>query len=96
LRSVPTMTGYWLRAAGLLARRPRLWPTAAIQAGRLVPPRWWRHAPFLPLPSRRYVRFRLRTQYGATGEPEPGDVVTYLEWCRQMAHTHRRERSSRR
>ena len=90
------MRAYWLRATGLVARRPRLWPTAARQAGRLVPPAWWRRAPFLPLPSRDYVRFRLRTQYGAAGDPDPGDVVTYLEWCRQMAHTHRRARSSRR
>ncbi|MGH9032584.1 MAG: hypothetical protein ACRDZV_10700 [Acidimicrobiia bacterium] len=90
------MRGYWLRAAGRVARRPGLWPTAAIQARRIVPPRWWRRAPFLPVPPRQYVRFRLRTQYGPTGEPEPGDVVTYLEWCREMAHTQRRERSAHR
>ena len=90
------MRSFWLRAAARIARRPGLWPTAAIQTGRLVPPGWWRRAPFLPLPSREYVRFRLRTQYGATGEPAPGDVVTYLEWCRQMARTQHRGRSSRR
>jgi hypothetical protein len=81
-------------------RRPGLWSTAATQARRLVPPGWWRRAPFLPLPSRTYVRFRLRTQYGQTGEPDPGDVVTYLEWCRQMARmrgrTHHRRIGERR
>jgi hypothetical protein len=85
-----------MRAAGLVAGRPGLWATAATQARRLVPHRWWRHAPFLPLPSRRYVRYRLRTQYGAAGAPDPSDVVTYLEWCREMARTQRRERSAHR
>lgn len=78
-----------------MARRPRLWATAAAQSRRLVAPRWWRRVPFLPLPSRDYVRFRLRTQYGGD-EPEPADVVTYLEWCREMARTQRRGRSVRR
>ncbi|HEX6310035.1 MAG TPA: hypothetical protein VF152_00245 [Acidimicrobiia bacterium] len=90
------MRSYWLGALGRLTRRPRLWPTAAVQARRLVPPGWWRRAPFLPLPARDYVRFRLRTQYGAAGTPEPADVVTYLEWCRQMSRTQHRARRARR
>lgn len=40
--------------------------------------------PFLPLPDRGYLRFRVETQYGADGTPDPRDVVTYLEWCRNM------------
>jgi hypothetical protein len=44
---------------------------------------WWRRPPFLPVPNRDYLRFRLQTQYGDPDrEPEPGDLVTYLEWCR--------------
>jgi hypothetical protein len=80
----------------MVAARPRLWPAAVVQARRFVPPRWWRRPPFLPLPAPEYVRFRLRTQYGATGEPDPGDVVTYLEWCRQMARNRRRLRQAHR
>ena len=63
--------------------RPNLWFTAVRQIFVLAAPGWWRRAPFLPLPDPAYLRFRLVTAYGdATREPEPGDVVTYLHWCR--------------
>jgi hypothetical protein len=66
-----------------LARRPRLWATAVAQLTRLAAPGWWRRPPFLPLPDGGYLRFRMITAYGdATHEPEPDDLVTYLEWCR--------------
>jgi hypothetical protein len=67
------------QAATALARRPGLWLTAL----RLAPPGWWRRRPFLPVPDATYLAFRLQTMYGDPGhQPEPGDVVTYLEWCR--------------
>ncbi|HZP29416.1 MAG TPA: hypothetical protein VFC99_10725 [Acidimicrobiia bacterium] len=44
---------------------PELWPTALRQAARLAPAGWWRRPPFLPLPDREYLRFRLETQYGS-------------------------------
>jgi hypothetical protein len=74
--------GFWARAGAALAREPALWPTAFGQAGRLARPGWWRRAPFLPVPDAEYVRFRLDTQYGAAGAPDPEDLVTYLRWCR--------------
>lgn len=43
---------------------------------------WWHRPPFLPLPERSYLAFRLETQYGAAGAPARGDLVAYLEWCR--------------
>lgn len=62
---------------------PTLWPTAVRQAARLAPAGWWRHAPFLPVPSKDYVAFRMLTQYGDTQHPvEPADVLNYLRWCR--------------
>lgn len=50
----------------------------------LARPGWWRRRPFLPLPDRDYLRFRLQTAYGGdgSGAPEPGDVIAYLHWCR--------------
>jgi hypothetical protein len=75
-----------------VARRPGLWATAARQAGRLARPRWWGRPPFLPVPDRAYVRFRLETQYGGDPDPEPQDVITYLEWCRQMTRLRRSTR----
>jgi hypothetical protein len=71
-----------------------LWPTAARQATRLARPQWWRRAPFLPLPSTDYLRFRFETQYGSAPgtRPDPRDLVTYLEWCRNMEVAHRERR----
>ena len=63
---------------------PRLWPTALRQAGRLARPGWWARPPFLPVPDADYLRFRFETQYGPDGRPDPHDLVTYLEWCREM------------
>ena len=34
-------------------------------------------------PDPDYLRFRFETQYGDTGRPDPHDLVTYLEWCRE-------------
>ncbi len=64
--------------------RPTLWSTAVTQMLRLATPGWWRHTPFLPLPSPDYLRFRLVTMYGGTGdgEPEVADLIAYLQWCR--------------
>ncbi len=70
--------------AAALARRPDLWPAAARQAWRLVPRRWWCSPPFLPVPDKGWLRFRLETQYGGDGRGpvDPADVVAFLEWCR--------------
>ena len=72
--------------AGLvaLARRPALWPTAAVLARRFCPNDWWRHWPPLPLPSVGYLRFRLQTMYGDDGSHlAAGDFIQWLEWCRR-------------
>jgi hypothetical protein len=72
-----------LRILGVVLARPSLWPTALRQGWRVVPDRWWARAPYLPVPSRPYVAFRLQTQYGdISHRPEPDDVVNYLRWCR--------------
>ena len=79
-----------LRVGAAVARRPVLWPTALRQARRTARPRWWRHAPFVPLPAADYLGFRMVTQYGETDRPPvPGDVVDYLEWCREWERSLR-------
>lgn len=86
-----------LRAGLAVGRRPGLWPTAVRQTGVLAAPGWWRRAPFLPLPSAGYLRFRLQTAYGGAGPwpIEPDDVVSYLRWCRDtrrhLRHLRRQE-----
>jgi len=74
----------WLRVAIAVGRRPGLWRTALRQMRRTAAPGWYRRAPFLPVPSGDYLRFRLITQYGDPNHrPAPADVVNYLAWCRQ-------------
>ena len=76
----------WASSAAAVAARPRLWPTAAAQVRRLAPRRWWARRPFLPVPDRAWLRFRMETQYGdPSHRPEPDDVVTWLEWARTTA-----------
>lgn len=68
------------QSALALIKRPDLWPSAV----RLVPRRWWRRWPPLPVPPADYRRFRTETMYGPGGRLEARDLVRYLEWCRAM------------
>jgi hypothetical protein len=82
---MPTRARSWVRAGLAVAARPSLWRSALRQAVRLARPRWWRRPPFLPVPDRSYVGFRLETQYGAAdARPTADDVVAYLRWCRAL------------
>ena len=64
-------------------RRPTLWPTATKLIFRLIPRRWWARAPFLPVPNRGYMRFRVLTQYGDQDHVlEVADVLKYLYWLK--------------
>lgn len=79
-----------VRIAAAVARRPDLWATAISQARRLIPPRWWRTAPFLPVPSGAYLEMRLVTQYGRSDHPvDVRDVLHYLTWCRSWSRALR-------
>jgi hypothetical protein len=74
-----------IRAAAAVMRRPRLWATAVRQIHRTAAPGWWRRPPFVPIPSRGYLDFRLVTQYGETSRQlDAHDVVNYLSWCRDF------------
>jgi hypothetical protein len=43
---------------------------------------WWRRPPFLPLPDREYVRWRMYTAYGdADAVPPAEDLVRYARWA---------------
>jgi hypothetical protein len=84
-RGDPGMThgaSFWFQCVPAVMRKPHLWRTAFRQASRTVPRRWWTRPPFVPLPDRTYLRFRLETAYGTDGRPSADDVVRYLEWCR--------------
>jgi hypothetical protein len=72
------------RLARALIVRPDLWPAAAAAAWSLAPRGWWRRRPFLPLPDRRWIEFRLATAYGAQGQLRADDLVAWLDWRRRF------------
>jgi hypothetical protein len=78
-----------IAVSAALLRRPSLWATAARQMRRTAAAGWWRRPPFLPVPSGRYLQFRLLTQYGDPDHRwEPDDVVNYLRWCKSWEHPY--------
>lgn len=77
-----------IAVAVAVVRRPSLWGTALRQMRRTTEPGWWKRRPFLPVPSGRYLEFRLITQYGDAGHAwESVDVVNYLQWCKSWETT---------
>ncbi len=45
---------------------------------------WWRLAPFLPVPDRTYLRWRMYTAYGdERAVPPVEDVVRFARWRRE-------------
>lgn len=75
----------WLRLFAALALRCLRHPTLAVDllrvAWRLRARRWYARAPFLPLPSRAYVAWRMYTAYGdERAVPPPRDVERYARW----------------
>lgn len=45
---------------------------------------WWRRAPFLPVPDRTYLRWRMDTAYGDPGAVPPlDDVISFARWRRE-------------
>jgi len=81
---------WWWRVTLAVLARPALWLTGLSQVMRLARPGWWHRWPPMPVPDTDYLRFRLQTQYGDPDrEPEPGDVLAYLDWCRDYPRAAR-------
>jgi hypothetical protein len=75
----------WSRLALTLAARALTRPTVALDlvrvAWRFRRRGWWRRPPFLPLPARDYLRWRMYTAYGsAAAIPPADDVIRYARW----------------
>ena len=69
--------------------RPHLWPTMAGAAWRFRRSDWYRRAPFLPLPPREYLDWRMHTAYGEEGEPAPDELRRYLRWSARLSQRDR-------
>ena len=69
----------------VIIRRPTLWPEALRALVAFTPSGWWRTAPFLPVPRRAYVRWRMQTAYGSSDAvPAPAELVQFLQWRREQ------------
>jgi hypothetical protein len=76
----------WTRLSLLLALRALRHPATGVAllrvAWRFRRRGWWRRAPFLPLPSVTYVRWRMHTAYGDDQAiPPVADVERYARWA---------------
>jgi hypothetical protein len=74
------------RLAGVAMRNPRLALLLLGAAWRFRRRGWYRYAPFLPLPPREYIAWRLHTAYGDEDAIPPArDLARYLAWTRGAA-----------
>ena len=76
----------WTRLSIALALRGLTSPGTArallAVAWRFRRRRWWTRFPFLPLPDREYVRWRMLTAYGDSDSiPPASDVIRYARWA---------------
>ena len=76
----------WLRLSTSLAARSLRNPAIGVAllrvAWRFRRRGWWHRAPFLPLPDRTYLRWRMHTAYGEhDAVPPADDVIRYARWA---------------
>ncbi|MHB8379598.1 MAG: hypothetical protein ACYDB2_06745 [Acidimicrobiales bacterium] len=64
-----------------LLRHPARVPVVLRAGWRLRANRWWRRAPYLPLPDRRYWEFRMMTATGSIdGRLSAQEMVAAAAW----------------
>lgn len=86
--AVPRYRGSWRALVAKLGARAVINPRLALDllatAWAFRRRGWWRHAPFLPLPDRAYVRWRMFTAYAdEDAVPPVTDVIRFARWRRQ-------------
>ncbi|MGH7525285.1 MAG: hypothetical protein ACREMX_01120 [Gemmatimonadales bacterium] len=82
------MSPSWLSLSVRLAGRglvnPRLGLDLLKTAWAFRRREWWARPPFLPLPDRVYLRWRMYTAYAdENAVPPPEDVVRFARWRRE-------------
>lgn len=77
--------GLYGRMAGLALRRPGTLPHILAAAWAFRARRWYLRPPFLPLPSRDYLRWRMETAYGdPDAVPTREEMERFLRWASRM------------
>ena len=75
---------FYLRLGLRALVRPRLAVDLLRLAWSFRARNWWRRPPFLPLPPREYLQWRMYTAYGdAHAIPPVDDVVNFARWRRE-------------
>jgi hypothetical protein len=71
-----------LTLAGRSVGNPALGVALLRVAWRLRRRRWYRRPPFLPIPDRTYLRWRMLTAYGdPNAVPPADDIARYARWA---------------
>jgi hypothetical protein len=81
--------GSWAALVSALTLRSLVNPRLAIDLLRTAwsfrRRHWWHQAPWLPLPDRTYLRWRMYTAYGdEAAVPPPEDVIRFARWRREV------------
>ncbi len=81
--------GSWTRLSVRLALRALGEPSLAIAllsaAWAFRRRHWWQSPPFLPVPDRTYLRWRMYTAYGdEAAVPPEEDVIRFARWRREL------------
>lgn len=81
----------YLTMVGLAFRRPGAIPHLLRAAWTFRGRGWYRRFPFVPLPPRSYLRWRLETAYGDPEyRPSDAELLRYLAWTTDMRREMRR------
>lgn len=79
-----TWTSLLVRLAGRAVVNPRLAVDLLRTAWAFRRRDWWKRPPFLPLPDRTYLRWRMYTAYADEDAVPPAeDVVRFARWRRE-------------
>lgn len=83
---MPAWTSLTLRLAARAAVRPAVAWDLLTLLWAFRRRHWYRTPPFLPLPPREYVAWRLYTAYGdERAVPSVDDVLRFAKWRRHIA-----------
>lgn len=78
-------SGFLLRLTGRALINPRVAVDLLSMSWAFRRRGWWRVAPFLPLPDRNYLDWRLHTAYGDEASVPPvEDVLRFARWRREL------------
>jgi hypothetical protein len=84
MQRIASWTGLYVRLALRALVRPRLAVDLLRLAWSFRARDWYRRAPFLPLPPRDYMQWRMFTAYGDEHAVPPArDVVNFARWRRE-------------